>query len=133
LRIARWLSNNLAGIEELNNNFEFKFNVDTTEDIDQLNDYLTALSKLQFILLQMLNERILSIYDKEWNIYVYYKDQKFIKEAIEDFLDIFENYFIIFNIKFYKPKINLDLNEKSIKICVDKNYKKILTFQMIIR
>jgi len=68
LRIARWLSNNLAGIEELNNNFEFKFNVDTTEDIDQLNDYLTALSKLQFILLQMLNERILSIYDKEWNI-----------------------------------------------------------------
>lgn len=133
MRIARWLSNNLAGIEELNNNFEFKFNVDTTEDIDQLNDYLTALSKLQFILLQMLNERILSIYDKEWNIYVYYKDQKFIKEAIEDFLDIFENYFIIFNIKFYKPKINLDLNEKSIKICVDKNYKKILTFQMIIR
>jgi len=133
LRIARWLSNNLAEIEKLNNNFEFKFNVDTTEDIDQLNDYLTALSKLQFILLQMLNERILSIYDKEWNIYVYYKDQKFIKEAIEDFLDIFENYFIIFNIKFYKPKINLDLNEKSIKICVDKNYKKILTFQMIIR
>jgi len=124
LRIARWLSNNLAEIEKLNNNFEFKFNVDTTEDIDQLNDYLTALSKLQFILLQMLNERILSIYDKEWNIYVYYKDQKFIKEAIEDFLDIFENYFIIFNIKFYKPKINLDLNEKSIKICVDKNYKK---------
>lgn len=133
MRIARWLSNNLAEIEKLNNNFEFKFNVDTTEDIDQLNDYLTALSKLQFILLQMLNERILSIYDKEWNIYVYYKDQKFIKEAIEDFLDIFENYFIIFNIKFYKPKINLDLNEKSIKICVDKNYKKILTFQMIIR
>lgn len=122
LRMAKWLKNNLNGIEEVDDLSEFKFNVKSLVDKNKLNNYLETLSKLQFIILQLLNERIISVYDKEWNIKVIYEDEEYILEVIEDLLDVIENYFILFSQEFFRPKLDCSIKENTIKIYLDKNF-----------
>ncbi|MCS7054197.1 MAG: protein kinase [Ignavibacterium sp.] len=122
LKLANWICDKYFDLVKNNtDSVSFKFEIldDKNERLKEISDYLSLSSAIQNSLIILLQNRIISFFDEELSFTIENEYQELFTVVLEDFLELSENFFLLANHDFRKPKIKInEKNTNSIKFYI---------------